>query len=86
MPSERCLVRKNPDTTNKMRKQLERIRDENPDDLVKYKDQADIPSGRVGYTAEVLFDGEKVYVDYSDPGFAIAVAFSIASFCNSGKP
>ena len=57
----------------KQRKQLERIRDENPDDLVKYKDQADIPSGRVGYTAEVLFDGEKVYVDYSDPGFAIAV-------------
>jgi len=57
----------------KQRKQLERIRDENPDDLVTYKNQADIPSGRVGYTAEVLFDGERVFVDYSDPGFAIAV-------------
>ena len=57
----------------KQRKQLERIKDENPDDLVTYKTQADIPSGRAGYTAQVLFDGEKVYVDYSDPGFAVAV-------------
>jgi hypothetical protein len=57
----------------KQRKQLERIRDENPNDLVTYKNESDIPSGRVGYAAPVLFDGEKVYVDYSDPGFAIAV-------------
>ena len=57
----------------KQRKQLERIRDENPDDLVIYENEADIPSGRSGYTAPVMFNGERVFVDYSDPGFAVAV-------------
>ena len=57
----------------KQRKQLERIRDENPDDLVIYENEADIPSARSGYTAPVMFDGERVFVDYSDPGFAVAV-------------
>ena len=57
----------------KQRKQLERIRDENPNDLVTYESEADIPSGRSGYTAPVMFNGERVFVDYSDPGFAVAV-------------
>ena len=38
-----------------------------------YENEADIPSGRSGYTAPVMFDGERVFVDYSDPGFAVAV-------------
>ena len=57
----------------KQRKQLERIKDENPDDLVIYENEADIPSARSGYTAPVMFNGERVFVDYSDPGFAVAV-------------
>tara|TARA_R110002167_G_scaffold274812_1_gene480905 strand:+ start:790 stop:7257 length:6468 start_codon:yes stop_codon:yes gene_type:complete len=59
--------------TVKQKKQLDRIKDENPDDIVTYTSTASIPDDRDGFVAELLVDGEKVYVDYADMNYAEAL-------------
>ena len=49
------------------------IRDKDTNELVTYKNQAQVPKDKKNYTASVFIEGEKVEVEYSDPAFAVAV-------------
>ena len=70
--------------TVKQKKQLDRIKDENPDDIVKYTSTASIPDDRDGFVAELLVDGEKVYVDYADMNYAAALKGASAPLLDTG--
>ena len=71
--------------STKQKNQLSRIKNENPEDIVTYKTTASIPDDRQGFVAELMVEGEKVFVDYADMNYAEAIKGASAPLLDTGK-